>query len=175
MLIRRLVENDLDALWRIRLQALAESAEAFGSTYEEALRRGQAAFLPRLQAGDENFYLGAFEEHLIGIVGFFRERETKGRHKGTVVSLYVVPEKRGLGAGKALVQTLIAAAKAIEGLEQLHLAVVTSAQTPSHLYSSLGFQRYGTEPHALKVGDRYWDEDLMVLWLHAVNPAFAQR
>jgi RimJ/RimL family protein N-acetyltransferase len=166
MLIRRLVESDLDELWHIRLQALTESADAFGSTYEETMARGKETFLPRLQAGDESFYLGAFDEHLIGIVGFFREAGTKSRHQGTLVSFYVVPEKRGLGTGRALVQALIAAARAIEGLEQLHLAVVTSAQIPSHLYSSLGFRRYGTEPHALKAGDRYWDEHLMVLWLH---------
>jgi len=33
------------------------------------------------------------------------------------------------------------------------------------LYHSLGFVAYGTEPCALKLGDQYLDEDLMILRL----------
>jgi hypothetical protein len=31
------------------------------------------------------------------------------------------------------------------------------------LYRSFGFETYGTEPNALKVDDRYIDEDYMIL------------
>ncbi len=172
MLIRRLIEDDLDALWRLRLQALSDSPEAFGSTYEETLKRGKDVMLRRLQqGGDENFYLGAFEQNpldqsgMVGIVGFFREQGAKERHKGTLVSLFVAPEKRSLGAGKALVQALIAEARQLAGLEQLLLAVVPSARVARSLYRSLSFQLYGTAPRTLKAGDRYWDEELMVLML----------
>src|SRR5437588_5181590 len=34
MLVRKLTEDDLDALWMMRLQALRDNPEAFGSTYE---------------------------------------------------------------------------------------------------------------------------------------------
>jgi len=33
------------------------------------------------------------------------------------------------------------------------------------LYASLGFEVFGTEKRALKVGQRYVDEDYMVLFL----------
>jgi L-amino acid N-acyltransferase YncA len=165
MLIRNLTEDDLEALWTIRLQALTDNPEAFGSTYEETLARGKESFRQRLTQGDDTFYLGAFDEALVGIVGFFREGSIKNRHKGFVVSMYVLPKKRGCGVGKALMQELIVRARQITGLEQLHLAVVTTQRAARLLYSSLGFEVYGTEPRALKMGKQYWDEDLMALRL----------
>src|SRR5437588_5334741 len=165
MLVRKLTEADLDALWMVRLQALRDNPEAFGSTYEETVARGKEVFRPRLGQGDDVFYLGAFDDTLIGIVGFYREEGIKNRHKGYVVSMYVLPEKRGRGAGKALMQAMIARAKQIAGLEQLQLAVVTTNRTAYLLYRSLGFEVYGTEPRALKMGGQYWDEDYMVLHL----------
>ena len=166
MLIRKLTVDDLEAVWMLRLRALQDNPEAFGSTYQEAFTRGKAWMLQRLQGQeDETFYLGAFDEALFGMVAFYREEGTKNRHKGYVVSMYVQPEKRGLGAGKALVQELIARVKQLEGLEQLLLAVVTTNTTAYQLYRSLGFEVYGTEPKALKFGEQYWDEHLMVLYL----------
>src|SRR5579864_4628559 len=116
MLIRILTEDDLEALWAMRLRALADNPEAFGSTYEETLARGNEWMRQRLRAPEnETFYLGAFEENLIGLVAFYREEASKTRHKGYVVSMYVAPESRGLGAGKSLMQALIDRARRIEG------------------------------------------------------------
>jgi len=167
MLVRRLIEDDLDSVRALRLRALRDNPEAFGSTYEETLARGNEWMRQRLRSKeDETFYLGAFEEsRLVGMVGYYREDIIKTRHKGYVVSMFVVPESRGLGAGKALLQALIARARQIEGLQQLHLAVVTTNQAAYQLYRSLGFEAYGTEPRALKSGEQYWDEYLMVLHL----------
>ncbi len=58
-------------------------------------------------------------------------------------------------------------ARAAPGLEQIVLAVTAHNTVARSLYTSLGFQTYGLERHALKLGDRYLDEELMVLWLIA--------
>ena len=166
MLVRRLNEDDLEPLWQMRLQALTNSPEAFGSTYEEVVARGNGWLLERLRGnGQETFYLGAFDDRLIGMVGFFREEASKEQHKGNVVSMYVLPERRGQGVGRLLLQEMIAQVKPLEGLEQLHLSVVTTNPTAHRLYRSLGFETYGTAPHTLKIGDQYWDEELMILYL----------
>lgn len=166
MQVRRLTQDDLDALWMVRLQALTDNPEAFGSTYDETLARGKESFRQRLRSGDDVFYLGAFDDTaLVGIAGFYREEGIKNRHKGYVVSMYVLPAQRGRGLGRALMQELIEQARRIDGLEQLHLAVVTTNRAASQLYRLLGFEVYGTEPRALKWGEQYWDEDLMVLSL----------
>jgi len=165
MMVRKLTEGDLEAFWTLRLQALTDNPEAFGSTYDETVARGKESILQRLRQGDGMFYLGAFEETLVGMVGFRREEGTKDRHKGLVFSMFVLPEKRGHGIGKALMRELIAQAKQLSGLEQLHLAVVTTNRAACRLYRSLGFEVYGTTPRALKLGEQYWDEDLMVLYI----------
>ena len=167
MLIRKLTEEDIDALWNLRLRALQDNPEAFGSTYEETLQRGKESYRQRLrQPRTETFFIGAFEgESLVGMVGFFQESGTKGQHKGYIISMYTTPEQRGRGIGKALVSEAIAQARMIPGLEQLLLAVVTTNTAARRLYRSLGFEVYGLEPRALKQGDQYWDEELMILRL----------
>lgn len=167
MLTRKLTEEDIDQLWSIRLRSLQDNPEAFGSTYGETLERGKENMRQRLlKPHAETFYIGAFEdERLVGIVGFFRESGTKGQHKGYIISMYVAPEQRGRGIGKALVTEAIAQARTIPGLDQLLLAVVTTNTAARQLYRSLGFEAYGLEPRALKYGDQYWDEELMILRL----------
>jgi ribosomal protein S18 acetylase RimI-like enzyme len=169
MLIRKLTEDDLDALWSLRLRSLKDNPEAFGSTYEETLERGKENMRQRLlRPHVETFYVGAFEEEsLVGMVGFFRESGTKGLHNGYIISMYVAPEQRGHGVGKALVAEAIAQARTIPELEQLLLAVVTTNTAARRLYRSLGFEVYGVQPRALKQSDQYWDEELMILRLHS--------
>jgi len=167
MLIHKLKEEDIEALWNLRLRALKDNPEAFGSTYEETLQRGKESYQQRLrQPHTETFYIGAFDDgSLVGIVGYYREMGVKSQHFGYIVSMYVVPEQRGQGIGKALVAEAIAQARAIAGLEVLLLAVVTTNTAARRLYRSLGFEVYGVQPRALKQGEQYWDEELMILCL----------
>jgi len=51
-------------------------------------------------------------------------------------------------------------------LEQVTLAVASGQAAARKLYLQLGFQIYGREPQALRVGEVYADEDLMTLLLH---------
>ncbi len=99
------------------------------------------------------------------MIGFVREGGVKSRHKGDIVSLYTLPTARGHGIARALMQAVIDYAKQ-QGIEQLHLAVVTTARPARNLYRSLGFQTYGLAPRTLKLGERYWDEEFMLLELN---------
>ena len=168
MRLRPWTEADA-AIWReLRLRMLREHPDAFGSAYEEQATWPLDRFAQRLREADapDNFLLGAFEsEELVGSVGLGREQGAKARHKAMIFSVYVAPEARGRGVAQALFAEVIARARAVPGLEQLQLGVTTPSTAARGLYASLGFVPYGIEPHALKVGDRYLDEELMVLWL----------
>ncbi len=60
---------------------------------------------------------------------------------------------------------LLRVARSQSGLELINLAVASHNTAAKRLYESLGFQLYGRDVHALKMGETYGDEDLMVLHL----------
>lgn len=169
--IRLLTEADVVTFWALRLRALREEPEAFGSSYEEQRERPLEVARQRLRpadAEDGSFVLGAFASNgsLAGMVGVRREDGAKMRHTAEIWGMYVVPVARGRGVGHALLHGAIAGARLITGLERLVLAVVTTQPAAIALYRRNGFVRFGSEPRALKLPDgRYLDEDLMVLSL----------
>jgi GNAT superfamily N-acetyltransferase len=118
--IRVLSESDIDVFWQLRLRCLKEEPESFGSSYEDALNTSTTEKIKRLQ-NDDAFVLGAFMPNLIGMVGFLRREGLKIRHKGFIWGMYVAPEGRGQGVGKALMLAAIERANAIADLEQLEL------------------------------------------------------
>jgi ribosomal protein S18 acetylase RimI-like enzyme len=162
MFVRKLTEEEGEALWTLRLRALTDNPEAFATTYEETLASGRERLVEGLHQ-EEAFYVGAFEHGLIGMVFFRREEGCKNRHKGRILGMYVQPESRGQGVGKALLQEAITQARRLDGVEQLHLTVVTANAPALSLYHSMGFEVYGTIQRALKMDEQYWDEVQMAL------------
>jgi ribosomal protein S18 acetylase RimI-like enzyme len=99
------------------------------------------------------------------MVGFYRESALKLRHKGYIVSMYVIPEYRSRGIARALLVEAIDRVRRLPDLKQLLLGVVVTQTTAKRLYESLGFTVYGREPDAVKIGDEYFDEEMMLLRL----------
>ena len=50
-------------------------------------------------------------------------------------------------------------------VELLNLTVVTSNERALRFYKGLGFESFGTERKALKIGAEYYDEELLVRYL----------
>lgn len=169
--IRPLAEEDAIRYRGLRLRGLKEHPDAFCSSYEAevALPVEMAAELLRRTADSpDDFTLGAYRDaRLIGMVGFFRKRGEKERHRGTIWwGMYVLSEEQGKGVGRALLTQAVGLARLLPGLEQVELAVVTRNKHARSLYASLGFEPYGVEPRALVVDGEYLDEERMVLFLN---------
>jgi ribosomal protein S18 acetylase RimI-like enzyme len=164
--IRELTVDDAETHRALRLRAVREEPDAFGSSWEEESQRPLEATIARLQ--DSNVVaFGGFDDdgNLVGMVRLAREVGIKGQHKANIFGMYVAPEARGRGLGRMLLDAAIARAREISGIELLLLAVVTTNTAARNLYLATGFEPYGREPQALKVGDRYLDEELMILFL----------
>jgi len=165
MKIRRLNPLDAEAYLAIRLKALQNNPEAFGSSYEEEKDQPAEKYILRFQSSDSNT-LGAFvDKELVGVVTLFRESLAKLQHRANIIAMYVSPEQRGLGIGKSLMVEAIQVADDWVGVEQVYLTVVTTNEPAKKLYASLGFEVFGTEKKALKVSNTYFDEEHMVLFL----------
>lgn len=168
MNIRRLVAEDTSKYRTIRLEALKTSPEAFASSFEEEAGEPIVWFGKALgshELGD--FVLGAFDpsDQLIGIIGFYRESLLKLRHKGNIWGMYVRPERRGQGIGTSLLATALDRIRALPQLRQVNLCISVANHAALHLYEQAGFQSYGVEPGAYRVGDQFHDERHMQLLL----------
>jgi ribosomal protein S18 acetylase RimI-like enzyme len=167
MEFRYLTAEDAGEWLRLRLEALQGDPEAFSASFEEYQPLSLEEVRKRLGFGAKDaFVVGAFEEaQLLGCAGFYRDEGLKGRHKGRVWGVYVTPEKRGAGIGKKMMAMLLERAAALEGVQQILLSVTATQAAALRLYRSLGFTSFGREPLALKIGDRFVDEEYMFLRL----------
>jgi ribosomal protein S18 acetylase RimI-like enzyme len=158
--IRRL-ESEKDAeIWReIRLEALRSSPSAFGSDFASENARPLGWFAERLTTS--SVYGGFRADALLGEAGLMPERTQKRAHKGYLWGVYVRPEARSAGVARSVVRAALD--HAIGEFEIVHLTVERGNMHARRLYTSLGFQEFGLEKDALKVGDRYYDNILMAL------------
>ena len=165
--VRLLTEQDADDFVRLRLEALTTTPQAFGRAPEESLPWPPDTVASRMRAVPEgNFLVGAFDgPRMVGEAGFFRHEGIKIRHKGTIWGVYVTDAARGRGAARAMLNLILERLRSYPDLEQVLLSVATSQDAARALYGSLGFEVFGCERRALKIGETYADEEHRVLWL----------
>ncbi|QVQ26212.1 GNAT family N-acetyltransferase [Achromobacter deleyi] len=162
--VRRLTVSDAASLRQLRLDALVETPESFGSSYEEEHTLTLEDIREWIAPANDGAMFGVFaDEALAGMVGVGRQRMLKMRHKAHIWSMYVTPAQRGRGLGRLLMQAAIAHAQTMRGIRQVQLSVTANNAAAAALYASLGFAVYGHEPEALCVNGKLYDEALMAL------------
>lgn len=123
---RKLKPEDSRDYREIRLEALKNHPENFGSTFEEEMKKPKfpyETYIEEQATGD--FIMGAYDDKkLIGICGFHREARKKTKHFGTIIQMHVKRDYTGKGIGRKLLTSLIEEAFKIQEIEQLLLGVV---------------------------------------------------
>ncbi|KRA47863.1 GNAT family N-acetyltransferase [Devosia sp. Root635] len=160
--IRRLTGNDVDAYRAIRLEALTDHPESYGTSPENFAIRPRDALVAML---DRMAFFGVVTDAgaLAGIVAYDRDDGERETHRGWLLQVYVKPDMRGTGASLALLEAAVAHAR--KEVIQLHLMVGAHNAPAIRLYEKAGFTTYGTDPRCLYVNGRYIDEHMMVRFL----------
>ena len=131
-LVRRLTPSDAPALRQLRLDALRETPEAFGSSYEEEHTLTLDDFQAWIAPADDSAMFGVFAEGaLAGIIGVARQRRLKVRHKAHIWSVYVAPAWRGQGLARQLMQAALGHAGIMRGVRTVQLSVTGSGRRGS--------------------------------------------
>ena len=164
--IRPLGAPDVPAFRQIRLEAISDSPSAVWPTYEEEASRTPKEIEARILRTDTQVVFGAFiDSALVGIAGLRREPLGQVRHKAVLWGVFVSQNWRRVGLARKLFTRVESFARE-EGVLQIHLCVNAENVRAGNLYRSLGFESFGVEPRAMRVGDRFFDEEHMVLRLN---------
>ncbi|WP_201830233.1 GNAT family N-acetyltransferase [Microvirga zambiensis] len=160
--IRTFDPSDAQILQNLRLEALAGSPEAFLSSFEEEATLSLETVRDRIPSSGPNAIFGAYSgEQLVGMAGFAVYDRMKARHKGVMWGVYVKPEWRRQKVGQALVRQVIDHAS--RHVIVLEAAVSLVNEGARRTYHGLGFKPYGIERKAIRVGDNFYDEELLYL------------
>ncbi len=161
--VRQLTKDDIGSFRRVRLLGLQESPTAFGASYAQEEKMPVEEMATRIAGTADRWVLGAFkEDELTGVIGFVRDGGDKSRHKGFIWGMYVAPEFRGMGFGRALFEATLVRIDSLPGFRSVRLSVVTSNRGALRLYEKFGFVRYGEEVEALCVNGVFHSEFHMV-------------
>ncbi|MDQ7027190.1 MAG: GNAT family protein [Anaerolineae bacterium] len=165
--IRKMLKADAEAYRDLRLRALKTNPEAFGSAYEDSREHDLEFFRGRIPEPNSDSVIFVAEDNgqLMGMIGLLRPEQQKMRHRAMIWGVFVDPQARGNGLGRQLMDAMMTHIHQIDGLRHVSLTVVTTNTIALKLYQSYGFNVWGTEPEALFVDGRYYDEYYMNLRL----------
>lgn len=146
--VRRLRDDEWGAYRDVRLRALSDSPDAFGSTFEREQVRSDAEWTDRVVAGvrsDLDLPLVAVEASgFVGLAwGKIMPSEVDTAH---VFQMWVAPEYRGRGLGAELLSRIVGWAR--DTTARRVVLNVTCGDTPARrLYVRAGFRDMGeTQP-----------------------------
>jgi len=139
--VRRATEGDERVLRDLRLQALAESPDAFGSSYEREFSRTAADWQRWLSPG-VTFILEAPDGPCGLVAGVHDPTRPDVVH---LMAMWVHPKLRGTGAAATLVDA-VAAWAATERARTVQLAVVETNRQARRFYERMGFAVIGRAP-----------------------------
>jgi GNAT superfamily N-acetyltransferase len=148
-LIRRLASADWSAFRDIRLAALRDAPEAFGSTAEDAEQLEEAEWRRRL-ARRAVFTAEVASQRLGLAAGIAGDQPGEAE----LISMWIAPAWRGHGVGDRLVDAVLAWAEG-EGFTTVRLWVAQGNARAEALYARHGFASTGrVQPMGGGRGDR---------------------
>jgi GNAT superfamily N-acetyltransferase len=152
--VRALTADEWRVYRDLRLRALADAPDAFGSTLAEEQDRSDAEWSHRLASGADARWnlplVAAVRGEPIGLA--WGRIETSAPDVAALYQMWVAPSHRGVGAGRLLLEVVIAWARA-RNAASLDLGVTCGESPARRLYERAGFKPRGA-PQPLRPGSQ---------------------
>ncbi len=137
----------------IRLEALRDSPQAFGTTYADMLAKPQGFWQLRLEdaaSAKSSWLLFARRAgSVLGMIGAFADPPES--RAAAVISVFVTPAERGQGVSRLLMHAILERL-AQAGFTQAHLSVNIEQKAALRLYQNFGFRVTASETNPMGDG-----------------------
>lgn len=152
----------------LRLNALKESPDSFGSTYEREAAFSDVEWIERLRANFEGMIslplVAEIDGDLVGLAwGVIHHSDEKLAH---IYKMWVSPEARGKGIAMSFLNELKIWALS-NSCTSIELAVTTSNDAAVSLYKICGFKADGVKKQ-LRAGSELLTQQMVMVLDHAV-------
>ncbi len=157
----------------LMLDAYDREPDAFTATVSERAPLDLEWWASRVSDDPESdeMVFGAFVGgRLVGVAGLRYDQRERTAHKAELYGMAVLPQFRGRGIARSLVEAALGQARSTPGTEVVRLRVTEANEAAVRLYETCGFVPFGTEPLGIRVGERYLS--IVHMWC-AVGPEAA--
>lgn len=138
----------------LRLKALREEPQAFGSSYESEKNTPDTEWQKRLEnyneARQDWAVFASNGQRLTGMVAAYQAQEDKKNDIANMIAMFVENGARGKGIGKLLVKNLMGLLTN-SSIKKVRLSVSTKQVAAVKLYEGLGFKIVGR--NNIELGD----------------------
>jgi GNAT superfamily N-acetyltransferase len=152
IVVRRFTASEWPEYRDLRLRALAESPDAFGSMFDREAKRSDDEWRNRLalavRSDRELPLVAVVDGDGVGLA--WARIDEQQADLARLFQVWVAPEARGLGVGRALLEAAISWARGA-GARALRLGVTRMDSAAVRLYRRAGFVDVG-EPEPLRPG-----------------------
>ncbi len=150
--VRRIEPSEWRSYRELRLRALQDAPDAFGSTYGLEQSKPDHFWADRLSAaaasGQDAPLFAMDGDRICGLA--WCKRDPDDPQRANLFQMWVAPESRGLGAGRQLLLAALDWAQAV-GARRVRLGVTVGDSPATRLYLANGFVRLGA-PEPLREG-----------------------
>ncbi|MGE5378024.1 MAG: N-acetyltransferase family protein [Bacteroidota bacterium] len=162
VVIREANVADAAGFRELRLEALQNSPIAFSADYQKNISHPAKYWEDLLSPhpDESTMFIAEVDGKLIAMTGVMRGSSPKTRHSAWIWGVYVTPAWRGLHIAEEIIRSCIEWAGA-RNVVLAKLGVAAVNQPAIRCYERCGFKIYGTEPRAVFVDGKYYDEYLM--------------
>jgi GNAT superfamily N-acetyltransferase len=147
LVVRKFAPNEWPTYRMLRLAALEESPDAFGSTLAHESERSADDWATRLSRGANSSrelpLVAELDNEPTGLAWVWLKDDNHPKF-AHLYQMWVAPKNRRQGVGRALLDAAIAWARDV-GAEALELNVTTGNSEAARLYGAAGFALTGSE------------------------------